>query len=94
MPWLWLSVTGEMTTSERSCVPSHTMRTPASPAGVSTGHVVCSRVGWGFGESSVSDPPAVHVPVRKAMEEMCPSPTALSERMKRTAPSSTPDWSG
>ena len=37
---------------------------------------------------------ALTVPVRKVMEEMCPSPVARRLKMKRSAPLGNPVWSG
>ena len=37
---------------------------------------------------------ALTTPMRKVMEEMCPSPVARRLRMKRNPPFGTPDWSG
>ena len=35
---------------------------------------------------------ALTVPMRKVMEEMCPSPVARKLKMKRNAPFGSPDW--
>ena len=37
---------------------------------------------------------ALTVPVRKVIEEMCPSPVARKLKMKRNAPRGKSDWSG
>ena len=64
---------------------------PFSGEAISVGRAAMEKGGCG---RRSKPPSAVTMPSRKAMELMCPSPTARSDMTKRTEPGRRPDWSG
>ena len=85
-------VTGKITVPDK--VESRWRCTVTGPTGMASPRFWRSvAVAKGGSVASLRCPPSLMMPSRKAMEEICPSPTARIDMTMRIDPSVMPDWS-